>query len=139
MIVFDLACKNGHEFEAWFKDSTNFEEQKKQGLLKCPICGCSTVKKILSPVKLKKIVAGDHPVPRDIVISAIRGIYDNIVKNSEDVGFRFTSEALKMHYGVKEQKNIRGVATEEEEKILKGEGVEFFRIPVPEKKGKKDS
>jgi len=139
MIVFDLTCENGHVFEAWFRDSTSFEKQKEQGLLQCPVCGSSTVKKTLSPVNLKKAVAGDSPVPQDALLPAIRGIFDNIVKNSEDVGIRFTSEALKMHYGVKEQKNIRGIATEKEEKTLREEGVEFFRIPIPKKKEKKDS
>jgi len=42
-----------------------------------------------------------------------------------------------MHYGVSEPRNIRGVATEEEEKMLKDEGVEFFKIPIIPKKEEK--
>ncbi len=139
MIVFDIGCKNGHVFEAWFKDSANFEQQMEQGMLKCPVCGSGDVKKVLSPVRVKRSPAGDGPVPQEALMSAIQSIYENIVRNSEDVGTRFTSEALKMHYGVKEHRSIRGVATEEEEKILRDEGVEFFRIPVPNKKGEKEN
>jgi len=47
------------------------------------------------------------------------------------VGCKFTTEALKMHYGVSELKNIRGTSTEKEEKILKDEGINFFKIPMP--------
>ena len=136
MIVFDLGCENGHVFEAWFKDSDNFDEQKEQGLLECPVCGSTKIRKMLSPVNVRKAVSdtGDSPVSQEALLAAVRGLYENIIKNSEDVGTAFASEALKMHYGVKEQKSIRGVATEEEEKILKDEGVEFFRIPVPKQK-----
>ena len=35
-----------------------------------------------------------------------------------------------MHYGVTESRNIRGVSTKEEEKLLSKEGVQFFKIPV---------
>jgi hypothetical protein len=36
-----------------------------------------------------------------------------------------------MHYGVAEPRNIRGVSTHEEEKLLKEEGVQFVKIPLP--------
>jgi hypothetical protein len=39
---------------------------------------------------------------------------------------------LKIHYGVTEARNIRGVSTQEEEKTLKEEGVRFFKVPMPE-------
>ena len=38
MIVFDLKCSHNHVFEIWFKDSREFEKQKKKGLINCPIC-----------------------------------------------------------------------------------------------------
>jgi hypothetical protein len=139
MIVYDLGCENGHVFEAWFKDRHNFEEQKEQGLLQCPVCGSTRVRKMLSPVNVKKAAQGDSPVPQEVLRSAVQTIYENILNSSEDVGTRFTSEALKMHYGVKEQRSIRGIATKEEEKILRDEGVEFFRIPVPKKKDSEEN
>ncbi|MBW1888734.1 MAG: DUF1178 family protein, partial [Deltaproteobacteria bacterium] len=52
-------------------------------------------------------------------------------KNFEDLGSDFTKEALKMHYGVAEKRNIKGSATTEEEKTLEDEGIQFFKIPIP--------
>ena len=52
-------------------------------------------------------------------------------KNFDDVGCNFAGEALKIHYGVSEPRNIMGVSTEKEEKTLEKEGIKVFKIPVP--------
>ncbi len=144
MIVFDLRCEKGHIFEAWFKDSNSFEDQKEKGLLECPICGSHNISKALSPIRYSKssstqnkILPKEGPASQEAIMSVLKTAYENIIKNTEDVGTKFATEALKMHYGVSEPRNIRGVATEEEEKMLKKEGVEFFKIPVIPKKGEK--
>ena len=31
MIVYQLRCSNGHEFEAWFRDSGTYDQQAKDG------------------------------------------------------------------------------------------------------------
>jgi len=54
-----------------------------------------------------------------------------VQKNFDDVGCNFAQEALKIHYGAVEPRNIRGVSTKEEEKTLKEEGIEFFKVPMP--------
>ena len=38
MISFDLKCGLGHVFEAWFKSSGAYEEQRNSGLIGCPLC-----------------------------------------------------------------------------------------------------
>ena len=58
---------------------------------------------------------------------------DYICEEFEDLGTDFTKEALKIHYGVAEERNIRGSATESEEKLMKDEGIQFFKIPLPKK------
>ena len=58
-------------------------------------------------------------------------IVDFVQKNFDDVGCNFAKEALKIHYGAVEPRNIRGVSTKEEEKTMKEEGIEFFKIPMP--------
>jgi hypothetical protein len=45
MIVFDLACAQGHVFEGWFRDSAAFEMQKTDGDIVCPVCADCTVSK----------------------------------------------------------------------------------------------
>jgi hypothetical protein len=58
-------------------------------------------------------------------------IVDFVEKNFDDVGCDFAKEALKIHYGVTEARNIRGVSTKEEEKVLKKEGIQFIKVPMP--------
>ena len=45
MIVYDLACAQGHVFEGWFRDSATFEVQKKDHDIVCPVCADITVSK----------------------------------------------------------------------------------------------
>ena len=51
-------------------------------------------------------------------------------ENFEDVGHSFAKEALKVHYGQAEERNIRGVTTEQEEDMLEKEGVSFVKVPM---------
>lgn len=51
MIVFDLKCYDrGHVFEGWFASSTEYERQRAGGMIVCPICGDTQVRKaVMSP------------------------------------------------------------------------------------------
>ena len=133
MIAFDLECSMGHSFEGWFHNTESFEEQKAKKLVSCPYCNDTKVKRILSPVALKTASRKDDDKevkPIDYQRLA-KEIVDYINKNFEDVGSDFAKEALKMHYAVTEKRNIKGSATEEEEKILEDEGIEFLKVPSP--------
>jgi hypothetical protein len=61
---------------------------------------------------------------------ALQLVHDYLSKHFEDVGAEFYKEALKIHYGEVEKRNIKGTATTEEEIILKEEGVQFFKVPI---------
>ena len=138
MIAFDLRCDQDHTFEAWFQDGEAFETQKEKGLLTCPVCGSNTVRKIPSAVAVRtRSVGKDGETSEAVLNEMLNKIYTVVKKNTEDVGTAFAQEALKIHYGVTENRNIRGVATPEEEKILKEEGISFMKIPVPEKNSAK--
>jgi len=133
MIVFDLECSSGHRFEGWFNDTASFEEQIQRDLVACPVCGQSRIKRILSPVATCAFRSEPQervePSSIDYRKLAVE-IVEYINKSFEDVGPEFTKEALKMHYGVTEKKNIRGSATEAEENTLRQEKIEFFKIPL---------
>lgn len=45
MIVFDLKCEHGHQFEAWFKSSSAYEDQKLAGHVTCPYCDSADITK----------------------------------------------------------------------------------------------
>ena len=133
MIAFDLECSKGHSFEGWFHNRESLEKQKEQKLVTCPYCNNTEVRRILSPVAMKTSSPRDESQemkPIDYQRLA-KEVVEYINENFEDVGSDFTKEALKMHYAVTEKRNIKGSATEEEEKLLKDEGIEFFKVPTP--------
>jgi hypothetical protein len=128
MISYDLRCTDGHIFEAWFKDRRTYLDQQKEGLVLCPICNSSEVDIAFTSVAVKT----DRPreaLPRGN--SFLKELSKYLEKNFEDVGNRFAEEARRIHYEEAEKRNIRGVTTPDEEKDLKDEGVEFFKVPLP--------
>jgi len=143
MIVFDLICVCGYQFEAWFQDRLDYDNQKQQALLECPVCGAHDIHKILSPVAARKYadfssktsVPGAYepeqlPTAKEAK-ELINAVSRYVKENYLDVGDRLAETALKMHYGVEESKKIRGVATEQEEQMLADEGIELVKIPLP--------
>ena len=140
MIAFDLMCANGHTFEGWFDNHESFERQDSEKMIICPLCENTEIKKILSPVAMKSSSrsgqkSGDLPI--DYHKLAVEMI--NYIQNEfEDIGPGFTKEALKIHYGAAEARNIRGTATKDEEKILEEEGVPFVKFPSSGKNNDKN-
>jgi hypothetical protein len=133
MIAFDLECSMGHVFEGWFNSIQSFEEQKTKKLVNCPYCNDTRIRRVISPVAMKSSSRADeekNTMPIDYPRLA-REIVDYINNNFDDVGASFTKEALKIHYGVTEKRSIRGSATVEEEKVLRDEKIEYFKIPLP--------
>ena len=141
MIAFDLQCKKGHAFEGWFKDREAFEDQLKKGLVTCPVCNDAAVIRIPSSFGIKKSSSAPPALTEEMATIEVlrRKVYDYVEKNFDDVGCDFAKEALKIHYGAAEPRNIRGVSTKEEEKILEEEGVEVVKIPVPPDKADSDA
>lgn len=133
MIAFDLECSKGHMFEGWFNNTPSFEEQNTKKLISCPYCNDTRIRKVISPVAMKTSSKPDEN--KDAGATDYRRLAREVVdyfnKNFDDVGPNFTKEALKIHYGVTEKRNIKGSATDVEEKMLKEEGIEFFKVPIP--------
>jgi hypothetical protein len=132
MIAYDLQCVNGHAFEGWFEDSEAYQDQKKKKLIACPACDTTQVSRIPSTFAIKS-----SPIPKKVSLEEKnlnrigKEIVDFVEKNFDNVGCDFAKEALKIHYGIEEPRNIRGVSTKEEEKMLKEEGIDFLKIPMP--------
>lgn len=144
MIAFDLACDCGFQFEGWFEDREDFVRQQENRQVLCPQCGCASVRKILSPVAYqKRSFSGDTGISADKLAASVhagdllntaqevlKNVQEIVEKNFEDVGVKFAQKALKMHYGVEEPKNIRGVVSSDEEKLLKSEGIALLKVPM---------
>jgi len=132
MIAYDLQCINGHAFEGWFEDSEAYQAQKKRQLIACPACNTTRITKVPSTFAIKSSqIPKQLPPDEKNLQKAGKEIIDFVEKNFDNVGCDFAKEALKIHYGVEEPRNIRGISTKEEEKMLKKEGIDFFKIPMP--------
>ena len=134
MIAYDLQCTNGHSFEGWFEDRKAYLDQKKKGLITCPVCNDTSVHNVPTKfaIKSSQTIAPKGSSAKDAALAKIgKEVIEFVEKNFDDVGCDFAKEALKIHYGATEPRNIRGVSTKEEEKTLKEEGIQFFKIPMP--------
>jgi hypothetical protein len=132
MIAYDIQCVNGHAFEGWFEDNEAYKDQKKKKLIACPVCNTTQVSRIPSTFAIKSSPIPKNVSPDEENLKRVgKEIVDFVHKNFDDVGCDFAKEALKIHYGVEEPRNIRGVSTKEEEKTLKEEGIDFLKIPMP--------
>jgi hypothetical protein len=145
MIVFDLACVCGYTFEGWFQDRSDFENQQTASFIVCPECGSRDIRKILSPIRFQYSRIDENSLlnkDSSVAVSAedaeeaLKILQRYVEENFEDVGADLATESLKIHYGVSEPRNIRGVTTESEEKKLKEEGINLIKIPMPGKSKK---
>ena len=134
MIAYDLQCTKGHSFEGWFEDRKAYLDQKKKGLIACPVCNVKSVDIVPSTFAIK---SGSPSSAKELATqrAQLEKIGEEAIafveKNFDDVGADFAKEALKIHYGASEPRNIRGVSTKDEEKTLEDEGIEFIKIPMP--------
>ena len=137
MIVFDLECLNGHTFEGWFDDKQDLERQQEQGILICPVCDTNRVVQKVHPIAIKKSACMERQkalqAGQEVMAELSEKVAEYVEKNFENVGSSFSKEALKMHYGAEEYRNIRGTTTKEEDKVLEKEGVPVFKVPVAKK------
>ncbi len=129
MIVFDMQCSDGHTFEGWFKGRDDVDRERKAGRLTCPVCGGTDVQILPSGGHISKAAAGPDTAGKGTSITKV--LTDYIEKNFDDVGTQFAEEAIKMHFGEVDPKNIRGTMTDDEEKDLQEEGIDYLKIPVP--------
>ena len=134
MIAYDLQCTKGHSFEGWFEDRKAYLDQKKKGLISCPVCNVTSVDIVPSTFAIK---SGAPSISKDLAAEKAslkrteQEAIEFVKNNFDDVGADFAKEALKIHYGATEPRNIRGVSTKEEEKTLEEEGIQFIKIPMP--------
>jgi hypothetical protein len=123
MIAFDLICSNGHKFECWFTNNDSFEEKKSCGIIRCPVYDDRHIDKAFSTFAIrkysdKKQEKNEEKIDPHQAYQALQVITEYVNKNFEDVGLNFAKEALKIHFGEAEKRNIKGLALPDEEKIL---------------------
>jgi hypothetical protein len=131
VIVYNLRCAQGHDFEAWFRSSGAYEEQDTGGKLVCPMCDSRKVKKAPMAPALTGSVGQKRSAPEEMrkMRQFMTGLRKYVEQNADYVGPRFPDEARKIHYGETEERQIYGEASLQEVKELVEEGVDIAPLP----------
>lgn len=153
MIVYNLACDQHHPFEGWFASPADFENQRDQRLVECPLCGANKIERKLHAPRINmgaQRSAAKASAPEETPVSAVSAapamspsdtidlaklheamatFAQNVRESTEYVGEKFADEARAMHYGEKPHKGIRGRADAETAKELRDEGISFQSLP----------
>lgn len=150
MKVLDLRCTQEHAFEGWFASEDDFQSQCQRGLLQCPICSDTQVRKVLSAPRIQRgatqqaqapAAHSGHPVPASEpgaessdglpapMQAALLQWARRAAAESEDVGERFVQEARSIHRGESPERPIRGQASAVETLDLLQEGIAVLPLP----------
>lgn len=147
MIRYALVCEDGHDFEAWFSTSSDYDAQLKRGLVECPHCGSIDVKKqIMAPAvrtarkadasrqsaQATRESAGQPTANGAPDLAAlVRKVQAHIRANFDYVGADFAREATAIHEGEKPERLIYGETTPAEREALQEAGVPCAALPEP--------
>ena len=133
MIVFNLSCSHGHEFDGWFRSAEDFDRQAQNVMVECPLCGDTHITKQLSAPRLNmgasNVAPASPPVtgPQEVMpASMMPGLQEHMLQqfkafvraNTENVGKQFAETARRMHYGEENHRNIRGRVSPDEAMAL---------------------
>ncbi len=135
MIKYKLICKNCDlKFDSWFASSNEYERLKKKKLLNCHKCNSYKVEKtIMAPQLINNKSKTDKKIDFEKynkVKKTIIGYQKFIKENFKYVGDNFAYEARSIHYnGKKKSKGIYGIASKEDIKELKEEGIDTQFVP----------
>ncbi len=142
MIKYALQCEHDHPFEGWFSASGDFDEQRAKGLVECPYCASTAVRKsIMSPAvsgtKAKSGALEATAETRSMMMQAMGEVRRHVEDNFDYVGDGFAAEARAIHEGSSEERGIYGEASPKQVKALLEDGVRVAPLPPkPAEKGK---
>jgi hypothetical protein len=133
MIVFQLNCGKGHNFDIWFKDGSTADRQLARAMVECPDCGDRKIGKALMAPRISG--KGDKNPAQNMAVLAknvrqqLVEVRRQVEENCDYVGDRFADEARKIHHGEADARGIFGEANEDQHRELVEEGIEVARIP----------
>ena len=136
MIKYNLLCKKCKlTFDSWFASSKEYDKLKKKKLINCHGCGSLKVdKNLMAPKLIRKNFTRKNETKDLIKYHKIRKTiseYQKFIKNNFDyVGKNFAYEARSIHYNNKKtNKGIYGIASKQDLKELKEEGIDTQVVP----------
>ncbi|MDP4757922.1 MAG: DUF1178 family protein [Sphingorhabdus sp.] len=155
MIAFDLNCSNGHPFEGWFSSAADFDTQKSNGMLACPLCADVHIHKALSVPNVPRKgnqramrppavvasqadatvptpAAAEGPSPALVeLVQKLARAQTEMLDNSQWVGGNFAEAARAIHYGEEPDRLIHGETSTGEAKALADEGIGVAPLLFP--------
>lgn len=146
MIVYDLSCPDAHSFEGWFSSSGDFETQRESGLLVCPVCESSDIRKApMAPAVATRrsnqspairrdrqtVVPSEMPPQMREAFAKLAKAQAKALEKSTWVGGNFAEEVRSQHYGEKDEAPVHGKASIEDAKALVEEGIGIAPILFP--------
>jgi hypothetical protein len=143
MIIYQLQCGDGHEFEGWFSDIKDYDSQKQKSILACPVCSSSEVGKVLSGVPtIKKVKAkprrsstpkAKNQAQQNInaadMVAVLKTVEHYVKKNFDNVGKNFYNEAVKMNSGETDKRGIYGEVTTQQRSNLDDKNIDYALLP----------
>ncbi|MGE3143173.1 MAG: DUF1178 family protein [Hyphomonadaceae bacterium] len=130
MIHYSLRCEHGDEFEAWFRNSDDYETQNAAHQVACPYCGSTLIEKAPMAPNIAR-TDRERPLDRRAVAMAMAAkVKEHIRDNFDYVGERFPEEARKIAAGDMEDRPIWGEATVAEAKAMAEEGLPVAPLPA---------
>ena len=135
MIKYKLACNDCEfTFDSWFASSKEFEKLKKKKFLTCHNCNSSKVDKTLMAPGLvnskKNLNNSLELINHKNVKKTIKNYQKFIKDNFKYVGENFAYEARSIHFNNKKKnKGIYGIASKQDLKELKEEGIDTHTFP----------
>lgn len=131
MIRYALLCEHEDAFEAWFGSSAEYDRQAAAGLIECPTCGSTQVRKALmapAVARGRSAAATDERAAFEAFAAKVRS---HIRETHAYVGPDFAKEARRMQAGEAAERPIWGEATVAEAKALAEEGAPVAPLPAP--------
>ena len=128
MIRYTLTCEKAHAFEAWFRNSSAYDEQVAGRDVVCPQCGSTRIVK--APMAPSVARSGKSETSANEAVESVRRARNEMLKDADNVGDDFAREARKIHYKDCEPRGIYGRASDKEAKSLREEGVDFYPLPA---------
>lgn len=144
MIVYDLRCDGGHDFEGWFADREAFGSQSRNAQLLCPYCGETRVERQISKLRIGSsgepgatiTTASNDATPpasdqRKKTLSKLAALQTEMLKQSQWVGNGFARRARAMADGDEPTATIHGQATIAEARAMHDDGVAVMPLLFP--------
>lgn len=150
MIVLNLSCDQGHQFEGWFASRDAFGDQVARKLVNCTHCQSPTVTALPSGPYVRRATHSHTPFADQQMVDVAepdavqmpsaevaRQLFVSLAamaRKAENVGANFPEEARRIHYNEAPARTIRGIASGDETRELLEEGILVLPALVPSDK-----